>query len=112
MQKVPPFDGMATIAADLMNVLVSPDYDHSDMAVYYGEDYCKTDSFNTEVNRALGEAYFMERKFEQCINTYRRVFAVGDTTYNSLYYTAGAFAYMERLDSASVLLCQSCEDEA
>ena len=27
-------------------------------------------------------------------------FAVGDTTYNSLYYTAGAFAYMERLDSA------------
>ena len=45
-----------------MNVLVSPDYDHSDMAIYYGEDYCKTDSFNTEVNRALGEAYFMERK--------------------------------------------------
>lgn len=100
MTLVRTFPRDSHIVADLMNVLVSPDYDHSDMAIYYGEDYCKTDSFNTEVNRALGEAYFMERKFEQCINTYRRVFAVGDTTYNSLYYTAGAFAYMERLDSS------------
>ncbi|MFC2767195.1 MAG: tetratricopeptide repeat protein, partial [Prevotella sp.] len=102
-----PRDGH--VVADLIGVLLSQDYNRPEMAVMYGEQYCKTDSFNTEVNRALGEAYFIERKFTQCVDTYRRVFAAGDTTYNALYYTGGSFEYMEQLDSAACYFAKAVE---
>ena len=109
MTLVERFPRDSHVVADLIGVLLSQDYNRPEMAVMYGEQYCKTDSFNTEVNRALGEAYFIERKSTQCIDTYRRVFAAGDTTYNSLYYTAGAFEYMENLDSAVYYFTKAVE---
>ena len=60
-----PMDGH--IVADLMKVFLNQEDSNPNMAVLYGERYCKVDSDNVEVNRTLGEAYFLNRKYEQCI---------------------------------------------
>ncbi len=73
-----PMDGH--IVADLMKVFLNQEDSNPNMAVLYGERYCKVDSDNVEVNRTLGEAYFLNRKYEQCIAIYNKVMAAGDTT--------------------------------
>lgn len=102
-----PMDGH--IVADLMEVFLNQEDSNPNMAVLYGERYCKVDSDNVEVNRTLGEAYFLNRKYEQCIAIYNKVMAAGDTTYNALYYTAGAYEYLEKLDSAALYFAKAVE---
>ena len=102
-----PMDGH--IVADLMKVFLNQEDSNPNMAVLYGERYCKVDSDNVEVNRTLGEAYFLKRKYEQCIAIYNKVMAAGDTTYNALYYTAGAYEYLEKFDSAALYFAKAVE---
>ena len=102
-----PMDGH--IVADLMKVFLNQEDSNPNMAVLYGERYCKVDSDNVEVNRTLGEAYFLNRKYEQCIAIYNKVMAAGDTTYNALYYTAGAYEYLEKFDSAALYFAKAVE---
>ena len=102
-----PMDGH--IVADLMEVFLNQEDSNPNMAVLYGERYCKVDSDNVEVNRKLGEAYFLNRKYEQCIAIYNKVMAAGDTTYNALYYTAGAYEYLEKFDSAALYFAKAVE---
>lgn len=102
-----PMDGH--IVADLMEVFLNQEDSNPNMAVLYGERYCKVDSDNVEVNRTLGEAYFLNRKYEQCIAIYNKVMAAGDTTYNALYYTAGAYEYLEKFDSAALYFAKAVE---
>lgn len=102
-----PMDGH--IVADLMKLFVNQEESNPNMAVLYGERYYKIDSNNVEVNRALGEAYFLNRKYEQCIAIYNKVLSAGDTTYNALYYTAGAYEYLEKLDSAALYFAKAVE---
>ena len=102
-----PMDGH--IVADLMKVFLNQEDGNPNMAVLYGERYCKVDSDNVEVNRTLGEAYFLNRKYEQCIAIYNKVMAAGDTTYNALYYTAGAYEYLEKFDSAALYFAKAVE---
>lgn len=97
------------IIADVMGLLVSDSYDKPEVAVSYGQDYCLIDSTNIEVNRALGEAYFLNKDYERCVATYRRLFAEKDTTYNSLYYMGGAFEYLNQLDSAAFYFTRAVE---
>ena len=92
-----------------MKVFLNQEDSNPNMAVLYGERYCKVDSDNVEVNRTLGEAYFLNRKYEQCIAIYNKVMAAGDTTYNALYYTAGAYEYLEKLDSAALYFAKAVE---
>ena len=102
-----PMDGH--IVADLMEVFLNQEDSNPNMAVLYGERYCKVDSDNVEVNRTLGEAYFLNRKYEQCIAIYNKVMAAGDTTYNALYDTAGAYEYLEKFDSAALYFAKAVE---
>ena len=102
-----PMDGH--IVADLTEVFLNQEDSNPNMAVLYGERYCKVDSDNVEVNRTLGEAYFLNRKYEQCIAIYNKVMAAGDTTYNALYYTAGAYEYLEKFDSAALYFAKAVE---
>ena len=102
-----PMDGH--IVADLMKVFLNQEDSNPNMAVLYGERYCKVDSDNVEVNHTLGEAYFLNRKYEQCIAIYNKVMAAGDTTYNALYYTAGAYEYLEKFDSAALYFAKAVE---
>ena len=102
-----PMDGH--IVADLMEVFLNQEDSNPNTAVLYGERYCKVDSDNVEVNRTLGEAYFLNRKYEQCIAIYNKVMAAGDTTYNALYYTAGAYEYLEKFDSAALYFAKAVE---
>ena len=102
-----PMDGH--IVADLMKVFLNQEDSNPNMAVLYGERYCKVDSDNVEVNRTLGEAYFLNRKYEQCIAISKKVMAAGDTTYNALYYTAGAYEYLEKFDSAALYFAKAVE---
>lgn len=60
------------IIADVMGLLVSDSYDKPEVAVSYGQDYCLIDSTNIEVNRALGEAYFLNKDYERCVATYQK----------------------------------------
>ena len=102
-----PMDGH--IVADLMKVFLSEEDSQPNMAILYGERYCKQDSDNVEVNRMLGEAYFLDRKYNQCIAIYNKVMIAGDTTYNALYYTAGAYEYLEKFDSAALYFAKAVE---
>lgn len=96
-----PMDGH--ILADLIQVFLSQE-DNDDapfLSVLYGERYYKLDSTNVEVNKALGEAYFLAQKYEKCINIYKDIMEMDEASYNAFYYTAGAFEYLNKLDSAA-----------
>lgn len=99
------------ILADVMRLYTSDAVDKPIFALKRGQLYVDRDSTNNEVNRALGEAYFMTGFYEKCIETYARVHQQGDTTYNSLYYTGGAFEYLNHNDSAAVYFSKAIARE-
>ena len=49
------------------------------------EQYCKVDTANIEVNRALADAYFVDRQFPKATKIYERLLQQGDSTFNTLY---------------------------
>ena len=49
------------------------------------EQYYKVDSANIEVNRALADAYFVDRQFPKATKIYERLLEQGDSTFNTLY---------------------------
>ena len=50
-----------------------------------GMGYCQRDSTNIMVNRALADAWFMNRDFTAAANLYERLLQQGDSTFNTLY---------------------------
>ncbi|GAB6983400.1 tetratricopeptide repeat protein [Prevotella dentasini] len=95
-----PMDGK--IVSEQMNLYMTDLFDAAQLAIDYGERYCAVDSDNIHVNRALGEAYFTCRRYDEAISVYRRLLAAKDSAYNNLYYLAGCFEYLYYLDSAAV----------
>ena len=66
----------------------------------YGESYFKEDSTNILVNRALGDAYFMDRKFDKAAAMYERLLQQGDSTFNTLYSAGMCFTRIDSLNHA------------
>jgi tetratricopeptide (TPR) repeat protein len=65
-----------------------------------GEQYFKKDSTNILVNRALGDAYFLDRKFDKAVAMYERLLQLGDSTFNTLYSAGMCYTRLDSLERA------------
>ena len=91
-----PMDG--EMVAGLTLALVKEDQAWA--GIDYGEDYFKKDSTNILVNRALGDAYFMDRQFDKAVAMYERLLQQGDSTFNTLYSAGMCYTRLDSLELA------------
>jgi tetratricopeptide (TPR) repeat protein len=66
----------------------------------YAKDYFEKDSTNILVNRALADAYFMDRQFDRSAAMYERLLQQGDSTFNTLYSAGMCYAQIDSLELA------------
>ncbi len=64
------------------------------------EQYCKVDTANIEVNRALADAYFVDRQFPKATKIYERLLEQGDSTFNTLYSAGMCYTKTDSLERA------------
>ena len=64
------------------------------------EKYCKVDTTNIEVNRALADAYFVDRQFPKATKIYERLLEQGDSTFNTLYSAGMCYTKTNFLERA------------
>ena len=91
-----PMDGEMT--AGLITALAKED--QAWKGINYGEKYFKQDSTNILVNRALADAYFMDRKFDKSVALYERLLQQGDSTFNTLYSAGMCYTRLDSLNHA------------
>lgn len=65
-----------------------------------GQKYFAVDSTNIEVNRALADAYFMDRQFDKASLMYERLMQQGDSTFNTLYSAGMSYTRIDSLNRA------------
>lgn len=65
-----------------------------------GQKYFAVDSTNIEVNRALADAYFMDRQFEKASQMYERLLQQGDSAFNTLYSAGMSSSRIDSLERA------------
>ena len=65
-----------------------------------GMKYCQRDSTNILVNRALADAWFMNRDFTAAGKLYDRLLEQGDSTFNSLYSAGMCCSQLDSLERA------------
>ena len=65
-----------------------------------GLKYYLKDSTNILVNRAIADAYFMDRQFDKAVNMYERLLQQGDSTFNTLYSAGLSYSMIKELDRA------------
>ena len=65
-----------------------------------GQKYFAVDSTNIEVNRALADAYFMDRQFDNASQMYERLLQQGDSTFNTLYSAGMSSTRVDSLERA------------
>ena len=66
----------------------------------FGKVYFEKDSTNILVNRALGDAYFMNRQFDEAAVMYERLLQQGDSTFNTLYSAGMCYTRIDSLNQA------------
>lgn len=62
--------------------------------------YCLKDSTNNLVNRALADAWFMNRDFSAAAKLYDRLLEQGDSTFNTLYSAGMSYSRIDSLERA------------
>ena len=65
-----------------------------------GMKYCLRDSTNILVNRALADAWFMNRDFTAAGKLYERLLQQGDSTFNTLYSAGMCYTRIDSLERA------------
>ena len=65
-----------------------------------GMKYCLKDSTNILVNRALADAWFMNRDFSAACKLYERLLQQGDSTFNTLYSAGMSYTRIDSLETA------------
>ena len=68
--------------------------------VFIAKAYFEKDSTNVLVNRALGDAYFMNREFDMAVMMYEQLLEQGDSTFNTLYSAGMSYAQIDSLEQA------------
>ena len=91
-----PMDGeaMATL------IMAYTRTDQAWAGIDHGEGYFKKDSTNILVNRALADAYFMDRQFDKSVAMYERLLQQGDSTFNTLYSAGMCYSRLDSLELA------------
>jgi len=62
--------------------------------------YFKADSTNIKVNRALADAYFVDRQFQKANAVFERLLQQGDSTFNTLYSAGMCYTKTDSLERA------------
>ena len=65
-----------------------------------GMKYCLRDTTNILVNRALADAWFMNRDFKAASKLYERLLQQGDSTFNTLYSAGMCYTRLDSLELA------------
>ena len=65
-----------------------------------GKAYFEKDSTNILVNRALADAYFIDRQFDKAVTIYEHLLAQGDSTFNTLYSAGMCYTRIDSLNKA------------
>ena len=65
-----------------------------------GLKYSQRDSTNIMVNRALADAWFMDRNFNAAGKLYNRLLEQGDSTFNTLYSAGMCYSQLDSLERA------------
>ena len=65
-----------------------------------GMKYCQRDTTNILVNRALADAWFMNRDFKAASKVYERLLQQGDSTFNTLYSAGMCYTRLDSLELA------------
>ena len=65
-----------------------------------GKAYFEKDSTNILVNRALADAYFIDRQFDKAVTMYERLLHQGDSTFNTLYSVGMCYTRIDSLNKA------------
>ena len=66
----------------------------------YGLKYLLSDSDNILVNRAVADAYFLERDFMSATQYYNHLLELGDSTFNTLYSAGMCYSQIQDLERA------------
>ena len=65
-----------------------------------GMTYCQKDSTNILVNRAVADAWFVNRDFSAAAKCYERLLEHGDSTFNTLYSAGMCYTKIDSLERA------------
>ena len=68
--------------------------------IIFGLQYSQRDSTNILVNRALADAWFMNRDFTAAGKLYERLLQQGDSTFNTLYSAGMCYSQIQDLERA------------
>ena len=91
-----PLDG--EMVAGLTLALVQKD--QAWKGLKYGLDYCAYDSKNILVNRAVADAFFMDRQFPEAAACYELLLQQSDSTFNTFYSAGMSYAQIDSLELA------------
>lgn len=81
-------------------VLAFAQNEQPQVGLEFGLDYCTRDSTNIQVNRAVADAYFLDRQFPQAAAAYGRLLQQGDSTFNTLYSAGMSYSRIDSLELA------------
>ena len=95
-----PMDG--EVVAALAQAYTSSDQPQK--GIVCGMTYCQKDSTNIMVNRALADAWFVNRDFSAAAKWYERLLQQGDSTFNTLYSAGLSYSMIKDLDRAYTYL--------
>ena len=95
-----PMDG--EVVAALAQAYTSSDQPQK--GIVCGMTYCQKDSTNIMVNRALADAWFVNRDFSAAAKWYERLMQQGDSTFNTLYSAGLSYSMIKDLDRAYTYL--------
>ena len=95
-----PMDG--EVVAALSQAYTSSDQPQK--GIVCGMTYCQKDSTNIMVNRALADAWFVNRDFSAAAKWYERLMQQGDSTFNTLYSAGLSYSMIKDLDRAYTYL--------
>ena len=91
-----PMDGEVVANLILANVKAQ----QPQGGIIHGLRYSQRDSTNILVNRALADAWFVNRDFTAAAKLYNRLLEQGDSTFNTLYSAGMCYAQIEDLERA------------
>ena len=91
-----PMDGEVVANLILANVKAQ----QPQGGIIHGLRYSQRDSTNILVNRALADAWFVNRDFTAAAKLYNRLLEQGDSTFNTLYSAGMCYSQIEDLEQA------------
>ncbi|MBQ9216324.1 MAG: hypothetical protein IJ159_06200 [Prevotella sp.] len=91
-----PKDG--EVVAGLINALSQNNQPHKGLK--YGSTYSLHDMHNILVNRAMADAFFLDRNFTAALVWYQHLIEEGDSTFNAFYSAGMCYSQIEDLERA------------